>query len=97
MKLTDYILEQAIVRILDGDKASDVIQDTAKKIDEYMDKRFDLHSEEVQRVFVKRILFPLSYALMKEDKTQFIADLNEFKQDIITNYKDNNNFAKKKV
>lgn len=95
MKLIDLILEKAIVRILKGEKTDFVIEETASMIDKYMDERFDAHSEEVQRVFVKRILLPLAYAIMKEDKTQFLADLNEFKEDIIVNYKDKNNFAKK--
>ena len=83
MKLADLFLEKAIIRVLNGDSTDDVVKDTAAIIDKYLDSRFLGTSEEVQRVFVKRVLLPLAYKLMQEDKTQFLADLNELKTDII--------------
>lgn len=83
MKLTDLILEKALVHVLEGKKTDDVIEESATLIDKYLDERFAGYSENLQRVIVNEILLPLSARLMQEDKTQFIVDMNVFKRNLI--------------
>lgn len=83
MRLTDLILEKALVHILEGSNTENVIQDAASLVDKYLEGRFGEGSEKLKKVVVTEVLLPLCKELMKDDKTQFIADLDKFRADLL--------------